>query len=107
MNFKKKSDIKSIQGQGLTEYSIILTLVAVASIAGAALFGGAIRAKIASLTGAISGQKISDIQKSDKRAKSAADMSLRSSKKIHSMEQHSNKNSMDDGNSLFESIDLN
>ncbi len=63
---------KNQKGQSLTEYAVILSLVAVASIAAMALFGGAIKAKIASLAGAIAGQKISEIEKSEGLAKKAA-----------------------------------
>ncbi|WP_186645149.1 Flp family type IVb pilin [Fluviispira vulneris] len=65
--------IKTEKGQGLTEYAIILSLIAVASIAATAFFGGAIKAKIAALAGAISGQDIAKINESEKKSKSAAD----------------------------------
>ena len=60
------------RGQGLTEYAVILSLVAVASIAGMALFGGAVKGKIASLSGAIAGQKESEITAADNKSKNAA-----------------------------------
>lgn len=66
----------SCAGQGLTEYAVVLSLVAVASIASMAFFGGAIKGKVASLSGAIAGQSIADVtaadQKSQKSAKEAA-----------------------------------
>lgn len=64
--------IKSQKGQGLTEYAVILSLVAVASIAGMALFGGAVKGKIASLSGAIAGQKESEVTDADNKSKNAA-----------------------------------
>ena len=42
-------------GQGLTEYAIVLSLVAVAAIAVMTLFGGAVRGKVISLIGAVTG----------------------------------------------------
>lgn len=60
-------------GQGLTEYAIILSLIAVASIAATAFFGGAMKSKIASLAGAIAGQDSAKIIESEKKATSAAD----------------------------------
>lgn len=66
MNKKKES------GQSLTEYAVVLSLVAVASIAGMALFGGAIKGRIASLSGAIAGQSESEVTATDKKAKKAA-----------------------------------
>ena len=64
--------LKDQNGQGLTEYAVILSLVAVASIAGMALFGGAVKGKIAALSGAVAGQKESEITASDNKAKNAA-----------------------------------
>ncbi len=60
------------KGQGLTEYAVILSLVAVASIAGMALFGGAIKGKLASLSGAVAGQKLSEVTSADNKSINAA-----------------------------------
>jgi len=70
MSTSQKSHKES--GQGLTEYAVVLSLVAVASIAGMAFFGGAIKARMASLSGAIAGQSESEISATDKKAKKAA-----------------------------------
>lgn len=59
-------------GQGLTEYAVILCLVAVASIAAMALFGGAVKAKIAGLTGAVAGRSAAEIDKTNDTGKSIA-----------------------------------
>ncbi|BBH53489.1 Flp family type IVb pilin [Fluviispira sanaruensis] len=64
---------KEEKGQGLTEYAIILSLIAVASIAATAFFGGAIKAKIAALAGAISGQDSKIVNEAEKKANSAAE----------------------------------
>ena len=52
---RSRSSIKNQKGQGLTEYAIVLSLVALISIAAMTLFGGAIREKVGSLIGAITG----------------------------------------------------
>lgn len=62
----------SCAGQGLTEYAIVLSLVAIASIASMGFFGGAIKGKIASLSGAIAGQSASEVSASDKKAQKSA-----------------------------------
>lgn len=62
----------SCSGQGLTEYAVVLSLVAVASIASLGFFGGAIKGKIASLSGAIAGQSAADIKAADQKAHKAA-----------------------------------
>jgi Flp pilus assembly pilin Flp len=49
------SSLKDKKGQGLTEYGIILVLVAVAAIGVFAMFGGTIRNKIAEVTEAVGG----------------------------------------------------
>ena len=53
------SSLKDKKGQGLTEYGIILVLVAVAAIGVFALFGGTIRNKIAEITEAVGGDTAS------------------------------------------------
>jgi Flp pilus assembly pilin Flp len=60
------------KGQGLTEYAVILSLVAVASIVCMALFGGAVKGKISALTAAVSGQTKAEVQQADSVAKSYA-----------------------------------
>ena len=52
-----KSTLKSKKGQGLTEYGIILVLVAVAAIGTFALFGNQIKSKVGQVTAAISGDE--------------------------------------------------
>lgn len=76
---KTKADQK---GQGLTEYAVILSLVAVASIAGMAFFGGAVKGKIAALSGAIAGQKESDVAEADRKAKNSAKEAAKRAAKV-------------------------
>ena len=59
---------RSEKGQGLTEYAVILSLVAVASIAAMAFFGGTVKAKMAALSGAVAGSDVSKVKESDKKA---------------------------------------
>ena len=69
---EKFMKVKKQSGQGLTEYAVLLSLVAVASIAGMALFGGAVKGKIAALSGAVAGQKESEVTAADNKAKNSA-----------------------------------
>jgi len=73
---------QSQKGQGLTEYAVILSVVAVAAIAGMALFGGALKARVASLSGAVAGQREADIEASDKVSKKAAKEAQNQAKKV-------------------------
>lgn len=72
----KKNNKQS--GQGLTEYAVILSMVAVAAIAAMGFFGGAIKGKVASLSAAVSGDTKSvnsaekDIGKAVEGAKKSA-----------------------------------
>ena len=77
--------LKKKKGQGLTEYAIILSLVAVAAIIATALFGGVIKSKIASLTGAIAGSKQSDITANERKAHSAAKKSSSNASEVSNM----------------------
>lgn len=76
--YKKNREL----GQGLTEYAIILSVIAVASIAATAFFGAAIKSKIASIAGAIAGQDIANINESEKNAKSAAEKAQKNSSSV-------------------------
>lgn len=62
----------SCAGQGLTEYAVVLSLVAIASIAAMSFFGAAIKGKVASLSGAIAGQSIAEVTATDKKSQNAA-----------------------------------
>ncbi len=77
----KKQFFGSCSGQGLTEYAVILSLVAVASISSMAFFGAAIKGKVASLSGAIAGQDSAEIKKSEQKAKNAATEAYKSASK--------------------------
>lgn len=96
---------KKEKGQGLTEYAVVVCLVAVASIATAALLGGAIKNKMASLASAISGRSTHDIRSSENKAKNAAEKAEKNASKVNSMKVEG----MTDGGagaSVFDSINL-
>jgi Flp pilus assembly pilin Flp len=78
----KKNNKNNELGQGLTEYAIILSLIAIAAIASTAFFGAAIKSKIASLAGAIAGQEVSKIMDSEKKAVSAAQKAQKNASKV-------------------------
>jgi Flp pilus assembly pilin Flp len=71
------SKFSSQAGQSLAEYTIILGLVGVAALAGAAYLGGAIKGKISAIAGSVAGASTADIaaqeRKSIKAFKGAAE----------------------------------
>ncbi len=67
----------SSRGQGLTEYAVVLSLVAVAAIGTAALFGKSIRSRFSVLTAAIAGEDKAKLQGYEKAGKSAAAQAVR------------------------------
>jgi Flp pilus assembly pilin Flp len=58
-------------GQSLAEYTIIMALVGVAAIAGTAYLGTAIKAKISSIAGTVSGASSSEIEAQDELSRKA------------------------------------
>jgi Flp pilus assembly pilin Flp len=65
----KKFNVKSSQiGQGMTEYIIIVALIAVAAIGVYSFFGQAIRSQMAGMTNEIAGQNASANQSQAKSA---------------------------------------
>jgi len=60
------------RGQGMTEYIIIVALIAIASITVVSFFGGTVRNQMAGMATELSGQKATD---EIKAAKDAADAS--------------------------------
>ena len=55
MKFNNTSSRKNVRGQGMSEYLIIVALIAVAGIAVMGLFGGAARNQVAGLATELSG----------------------------------------------------
>ena len=78
----KKIYFGPCKGQGLTEYAVVLSLVAVASIASMAFLGATIKGKVAALSGAIAGQSVSEITKSDQKAQNAAKEASKHASKV-------------------------
>lgn len=70
-------------GQSLTEYAIILSLVAVAAVAATAFFGGAIKGKIASLAGVIAGQETAKISAAESKAINSAEKAQKNAAKVN------------------------
>ncbi len=60
-SLKKLGSLKNARGQGLSEYLIIVALIAVASIAVIGLFGGTARQQVAGLALEISGTDSSTV----------------------------------------------
>lgn len=67
-----KSSKFSQKGQGMTEYIIIVALIAVAAIGVYSFFGQAIRGQMSGMTAEISGQKASAGQEAAKAASTLA-----------------------------------
>ena len=64
--------IKRIKGQGMTEYIIIVGLIALSAIIIVALFGKQIKAQFSGMTTALSG-KTADVTSHEDAAKTEAD----------------------------------
>jgi Flp pilus assembly pilin Flp len=74
------------RGQGLTEYAILLSVVAVASIAVTALFGAALKSKIASLGAAIAGRSSSEVATFERQAQQKSDEAKKAAEFVDGME---------------------
>lgn len=74
------------RGQSLTEYAILLSVVAVASIAVTALFGATLKSKIASLGAAIAGQSSKEVIELEQQAKSKASAAGKVADDVNGME---------------------
>lgn len=72
-------------GQGLAEYTIVLSLVGVATLAGAAFLGSAIRSKITAITGSVAGVESSSIEENEKQALESYRLSQESSRSVSGM----------------------
>jgi len=95
---RKKINLGSCSGQGLTEYAVVLSLVAIASIASMAFFGGAIKGKVAALSGAIAGQSIADVTAADQKAQKSAKEAAKRASDIKGNTSITNKDLFDQQN---------
>jgi Flp pilus assembly pilin Flp len=77
---------KQESGQGLTEYAVLVSVVAVASIAVTALFGAALKSKIASLGAAIAGKSSTDVSSFEKQAQQKADAARKAAEDVDGMQ---------------------
>lgn len=77
MNKRMSQLLRSEDGQGMTEYIIIVALIAIAAIGVISLFGQNIRALFAVSASALVGEtEVSTSQKGGKKAKAAAEKKL-------------------------------
>jgi pilus assembly protein Flp/PilA len=53
----KRDQLKSQRGQGMTEYAVILSLIAVACLGGVSYLGGGIKSRIALISGFVLGEQ--------------------------------------------------
>lgn len=74
------------RGQSLTEYAILLSVVAVASITVTALFGATLKSKIASLGAAIAGKSSSEISVFEKQSQGQADDAGKAAREVDGMQ---------------------
>ncbi|MFZ9520978.1 MAG: Flp family type IVb pilin [Silvanigrellaceae bacterium] len=74
------------RGQGLTEYAVLLSVVAVASIAVTALFGAALKSKIASLGAAIAGKTAAEVSSFEKQAQQKSEEARKAAEFVDGME---------------------
>ncbi len=81
---------KSQRGQGLTEYAVVLSLVALVAITGMSFFGGAIRSKITSIAGALVGDE--DLYKQRNIEQNLKNKMTKRNKKFDGMKGDDDKN---------------
>ena len=84
-NWNMVTSNESQRGQALTEYAVLVSLVAVASIAAMALFGAALRGRVSSLVAAIAGDSQENIDASEDATKQASQELRNRLKKVNGM----------------------
>ena len=101
----RKQGIDSLRrrekGQALTEYAVLVSLVAVASIAAMALFGAALKGRVSALVAAIAGESTEKIEEGEASARAASEQLRQRLKKVSGMK-------VDSGSSgeVIDEIDL-
>ena len=83
-NINKSANTKNQSGQGMTEYIIIVALIAVAAIGVYALFGKTIRNQVAGLAGEVAGTGSASSIANASAAAGAAATSANTDKKMNS-----------------------
>jgi Flp pilus assembly pilin Flp len=94
------------KGQGLTEYAVVLSLVAVAAIAATAFFGGAVKARIAALAAAVAGDTQQSVTSANKTAVRAARNANEASQKVGGMRVEHSGSSSADGAEVIDDVTL-
>lgn len=84
-NIFPQSFMKQQKGQSLTEYAVVLSLVAVAAISVMAFFGAALKSKVAAITGAIAGHDKKAVSQAEKQAAKASDKAAAASQQVDGM----------------------
>ena len=79
------------RGQGLTEYAILVSLVAVACIAAMVLFGGALQGRIAAVVSAVAGDDLAKIDEGNKVAQAASEKLRTRMRKVDGMKINTDK----------------
>ena len=82
---KKLNHAKNERGQSLAEYTIILSLIGVAALAGTAYLGASIKAKISALTGTVAGVSSADINQEEEKSQKAFQAASQSSSQVSGM----------------------
>jgi len=69
---RPRLDRDTQSGQGMTEYIIIVALIAIAAIAAYSYFGKAVRSDVAGMTEQLAGEKVTTHKDAQEAAKKAA-----------------------------------
>jgi|GEM_PF-4782348 len=80
-------------GQGLTEYAVLVSLVAVACIAAMVLFGGALQGRISAIVAAVAGEDRAKIDEGNKSAAKASEKLRTRIRKVDGMKVNTDANS--------------
>jgi Flp pilus assembly pilin Flp len=102
----KKHWFRGDSGQGLTEYAIVLSLVAVAAIASTAFLGGVVKSRVAALAGAVAGESKDKIEAENARALKAASKAAQSSSSVGGMKIEHGGTSGSAGAELIDDVSL-
>lgn len=85
LSLRCKPSWSSESGQSLAEYTIILALIGVAAVAGTAYLGTAIKGKISSIAGTVSGATSSEIDAQDEMSRKAFKRASESASSVSGM----------------------
>jgi Flp pilus assembly pilin Flp len=102
----KKKLFQRSSGQGLTEYAIVLSLVAVAAIASTAFLGGVVKSRVAALAGAVAGESKEKIDAENERALKAAAKASQSASSVGGMKFEHGGGSGSEGAELIDDVGL-